>query len=165
VYWESCAEKRARSENTSKEQVAKTVRRWLKDEGLPVWERKDDQTDFNFATRQGNTNINIGFHKTSIDSLIVQGNLHFEQQEQTMLRYTKTKHDLIYELEILFIQMNLDFILKTNNLQEEFTIEDIILQKTIYFDGLSKDRLFNVLSLIFNCLKVLIFKFNSLGRR
>jgi hypothetical protein len=84
----------------------------------------------------------------------VLGNLHFESEEQSMIRYTKTKRELIYDLEMLFIQMNLDFILKTDSIDQEFTIEDIILQKTIYFDDLSKDKFFGVLSSIFNCLKL-----------
>jgi hypothetical protein len=153
-----------RFENASKEWVAKTVKQWLIDEGLPVTEQKDEQTDFKFATRQGTTNINIGFHKASIDSLIVLGNLHFESGEQSMIRYTKTKRELIYDLEMLFIQMNLDFILKTNSVDQEFIIEDIILQKTIYFDDLSKDKFFGVLSSIFNCLKLLALKFELLAR-
>ena len=78
-----------RFENTSKEQVAKSVKQWLIDEGLPVSDYKDEQTDFNFATRQGNININVGFHKSSIDSLIIMGKIHFESQEQWSLRINK----------------------------------------------------------------------------
>ena len=81
-----------------------------------------------------------------------------------MLRYTKTKRELLFDVEILFIQKDVDFILGANIGQQEFTIEDIILQKTIYFDGLSKDRFYNVLSQIYNCLNLLMLKFLLLGR-
>jgi hypothetical protein len=149
----------------SKSEVAGKVIQWLIEEGLPVSQYKDDQADINIATRQGNVNINIGFHKDSIDSLIVIGKLHFEEQKQSMFRYTRTKREMLYDLELSFLQMNLDFILNVNNEQQEFTIEDINLQKIIYFDGLSKDKLFNVMSAIFNCLKVLGLKFQLLGRQ
>jgi hypothetical protein len=149
----------------TKEEVAEKVTQWLTEEGLPVREFKDHQADINLATRQGNTNINIGFHKSSLDSLIVVGNLHFEEQEQSMIRYTKTKREMLYDLEISFLHMNLDFVLNINDEQQEFTIEDIKLQKAIYFDGLTKDKFFDVISAIYNCFKVLKLKFELLGRQ
>jgi hypothetical protein len=155
----------SRFDNLTKEEVAKQIKQWIIEEGIPVDDFPDVQTDFNFVVIRSNTRINIGFHKTSTDSIIVAGNIHFEEQEQSMFRYTKTKREMLYDLEMSFLQMNLDFILNVNNEQQEFTIEDIKLQKTIYFDGLTKDKLFDVMSAIFNCFKVLKLKFELLGRQ
>ncbi len=89
----------------------------------------------------------MGFHKTSIDSIIIVGAIALEPDEQSMFRYTKTKREFLYDIELAFLQMNLDFIIDIPP-NEEFTIENIKLQKTIYFDGLSKDHFFDIISSI-----------------
>lgn len=155
----------SRFDSLTKEDVAKQVKRWIIEEGLPVEDFPDDKIDFNFVITRGTTKINIGFHKTSIDSIIVAGNLHFEEYEQSMIRNMKTKREMLYDLEMVFLQMKLDFILNITTKNQEFTIEDIKLQKTIYFDGLTKDKLFDVISAIFNSLKVIGLKFELLGRQ
>jgi hypothetical protein len=82
-----------------------------------------------------------------------------------MLKYTKTKVEFLLDVQIAFLQQNLDFIIEpTNNRANEFSISDIKLQKTIYFDGLTKDRFFDIVSAIYNCLKILDLKFKLLGR-
>jgi hypothetical protein len=144
-------------QNANKEVVAMTVKEWLLDEELAVYnDINSDETNFNFTFKQGHICMNVAFYKKCKDSLIVGGKLVFEPQEQSMIRYSRTKKELLYDIEKLFIQMNLDYFLKSNVKNGEFTIEGIILQKTIYFDGLSKDKFFEVISLIYNCFKVLV---------
>lgn len=153
-----------RFENRSKNEVAAVVKQWLLDEGLPVEDFKDENAEINYATKQSGIKINIGFHKQSKDSLIILGGIYLEPQEQEMFIYTKVKREFLYDIEMLFIQMNLDHVFSSSSSDGEFTLEDIKLQKTIYFDGLSKDRLFDIMSSIFNCLKLLKTKFLLLGR-
>ena len=74
------------------------------------------------------------------------------------------KREFLYDIEMFFIQMNLDYVLSSSSKDGEFTVKDIKLQKTIYFDGLTKDRLFDIMSSIFNCLKLLKAKFLLLGK-
>jgi hypothetical protein len=151
-------------ENQSKYEVANVIKEWLVEEGLPVEDFEDENTDINYATKQGGVKINIGFHKRSKNSLIVMGGVHLETQEQEMFRYTKVKREFLYDIEMFFIQMNLDYVLSSSSKDGEFTVKDIKLQKTIYFDGLTKDRLFDIMSSIFNCLKLLKAKFLLLGK-
>jgi hypothetical protein len=151
-------------ENSSKEVVARTVKQWLIDEGLPADDVKDLNCDYNFKTAYGSKNIHVAFHKRSKDSLIIIGKVHFEPDQQVMLRYTKTKREILFDIETLFIMKDVDFILETNTKEQEFTIEDIKLQKTIFFDGLSKDRFYSVLYQVSNCLQLLILQFLLLGR-
>jgi hypothetical protein len=65
-----------------------------------------------------------------------------------MLRYLKTKRELLYELEIVFTLANIEFALKPDLITEEFTIEDIQLFKTIYYDALTQQNFFDALVLI-----------------
>jgi hypothetical protein len=151
-------------ENASKDEVAKTVKHWLIDEGLPAKDFEDPNSDYNFETIHGKRNIHVAFHKTSRDSLIIAGKVYFGPAEQGMLRYTKTKREILFDVETLFIMKEVDFLLEAITEHKEFTIENIKLQKTIFFDGLSKDRFFNVLHQISNCLQLLMLQFLLLGR-
>ena len=150
-------------QNANKEVVAMTVKQWLQEEELALHDINSDKTDFYFAFKQGNINMNVGFYKKRKDSLIVSGNLEFGPQEQKMTRYARTKKELSYDIEKIFIQMNLDYVLKSNIIDGEFTVDDIILRKTIYFDGLSKDKFFDITSSIYNCFKILVGKLMLLG--
>jgi hypothetical protein len=61
--------------------------------------------------------------------------------------------------------MNLDFTVDdTNSAEDEFSISDIQIQKTIFFDCLSKDRLFDIVVSIFNCINVVGMRFILFGR-
>ncbi len=138
------------------------VREWLEEEGLSVEYLDDEDTDVRCVVIKDNIILNIGFLKASKDSLIVSGKIGLQPYEQDMLRLTK--RELIYDLEIVFLKMNLDFTIDTNNsLDNGFSISDMQIQKTVFFDGLSKDRLFDIMVSIFNCMNVLKMKFNLLG--
>jgi hypothetical protein len=155
--------KMTRLENASKEKVVKIVQKWLTEEEYSIEPYPDVNTDYNFRIVKGNIVMHVGFHKRYEDSLIIVGKVGFNPQEQSMLRYTKTKHELLYELEIVFTQLNIEFRLNPIVVEGEYSIEDIQLIKTLYFDGLTKQSFFDVLGAIFNCLKLLITKFDLLG--
>jgi hypothetical protein len=81
-----------------------------------------------------------------------------------MQELTKIKRDSLYDLETVFLQMNLDFTIdSTASSDKDVLISDIQIQKTIFFDGLTKDRLFDIMVSIFNCMNVVRMKFNLLG--
>ena len=46
----------------------------------------------------------------------------------------------------------------------EYSLEDIRLFKTLYFDGLTKQSFFDSLVGIFHCLGLIVAKFDILGR-
>ena len=112
---------------------------------------------------KSNTQLHIGQHKESKDSVIINGSVIFTGDEQNMLRYLKTKRGLLYELEIVFALANIDFSLKPNVTTDEFTIEDTQLSKTIYYDALTKQSFFDALLSIFNCVKLIRERFKLLG--
>ena len=54
-----------------------------------------------------------------------------------------------------FLRINLDFTIDdTNSAEEEFSMSDIQIQKTVFFDCLSEDIFFDIMVSIFNCLNV-----------
>ena len=55
--------------------------------------------------------------------------------------------------------MNLDFAIdNASSVGDYVSISDIQIQKTVFFDGLSKDRLFDSMVSIFNCINVVRMK-------
>jgi hypothetical protein len=107
--------------------------------------------------------MNVVFHKRSEDRLIIAGNLTFGPEEQAMLRYTITKRELVFDIEMLCTQLNLEFSMNPVKDKGEYSLEDIGLSKTLYFDGLTKQSFFDSLNAMFNCLRLIISKFLMLG--
>jgi len=152
-------------EDTKKNEVISIVKRWLEEEGYSLTIEKQENVDTAFKIQKANLKITIEFHNDSKDSLIIGGQVHFDPNEQVMLRYTTTKREILFDLEIIFSILHLDISLKPNFKKEEFTIEDIQLFRTIYFDGLTKQFFYDELTSVFNALKLLIMRFNLLGRQ
>jgi hypothetical protein len=152
-------------EDTKKNEVIAIVKRWLEEEGYSLTIGKQENVDTVFEIQKANFKITIGFHNESKDSLIIGEKVHFDPNEQVMLRYTTTKRDILFDLEIIFTILHLDISFKPNFKKEEFTIEDIQLFIILYFDGLTKQFFYDELTSVFNALKLLIMKFNLLGRQ
>jgi hypothetical protein len=76
----------------------------------------------------------------------VGGKIRFNPQEQSIIKYTTTKLELLYDIEIIY------------------SLEDIRLFKTLYFDGLTKQSFFDSLVGIFHCLRLIMAKFDIIAR-
>jgi hypothetical protein len=150
----------------SKRKAVDTVEKWLKEEEYEVSLVPDENTDYNFMIVKGYMVLNVGFHKRSSDSLIVGGKIRFNPQEQSIIRYTTTKLELLYDIEIICAQLNLELVTTPIKEKEngEYSLEDIRLFKTLYFDGLTKQSFFDSLVGIFHCLRLIVAKFDILGR-
>jgi hypothetical protein len=149
----------------SKHDTVEVVKKWLQEEEYDdITSIPNENTDYNFRITKMNMVMNVMFHKRSEDSLIISGNLTFSPQEQAMLRYTITKRELLFDIEMLCTQLNLEFSLNPAKDKGEYSLEDIGLSKTLYFDGLTKQSFFDSLNAIFNCLRLIISKFLMLGQ-
>jgi hypothetical protein len=142
-------------------QVKLIVNKWLIEEQYSPRDFKDE-TATGFTISRGNKNITIGFHKESFDDIMIVGKIGLDYSQQSMFHYTKTKIEFLYDLEMLFTQMNISY--RYTSDIENVTIADIEITKTIFFDGLSKHTFFETINTIFNCLKLIERKFNLLGR-
>ena len=141
------------------------VKDWLEEEGLAIEYLDDEDTDVKCVIIKDNIILNVGFLKASKDSLIVSGKVGLQVYEQEMQELAKIKRDSLYDLETVFLQMNLDFTVDTTESSDkDVSISDIQIQKTIFFDCLSKDRLFDIVVSIFNCINVVGMRFILFGR-
>ncbi|MFL6339749.1 MAG: DUF2299 family protein [Nitrososphaeraceae archaeon] len=148
----------------SKRKAVDTVEKWLKEEEYEVSLVPDESADYNFMIVKGYMVLNVGFHKRSSDSLIVGGKIIFTPQEQSKIGYTTTKLELLYDIEIICAQLNLELVTTPVRENGEYSLEDIRLFKTLYFDGLTKQSFFDSLVGIFHCLRLIVAKFDILGR-
>ena len=142
------------------EDYADKIRQWLKEEDFEFNERPDKETKLTIDIIEDKyTIISIAFHKDSLDSIIIAAHIHFNENEQNMLKSLKTKTEIVRDIRKFIIQMHLDprFPIFADS------IKNIFFQKTIYFDGLTKDRFFEVLTDISNTISFIRGTFFKLG--
>lgn len=147
-----------------KPEVAAKVKNWLSEEGFVIIEMYNETLDFKYVVSKDDIRLSIGSPKSSKDCLVIEGRVPLSESQQSMLKHTKTKKMFITELEIALLQMNCDVdihkISKDN--KEEFTVSLIEVWKAIFFEGLSKDRLFESMVLIYNAMRIILLKFDAL---
>ena len=148
----------------SKQEAVDTVNRWLKEEEYEVSLVPDESTDYNFMIVKGYMVLNIGFHKRSSDSLIVGGKIRFNPEEQSIIKFITTNLELLYDIDIMCAQLNLELVTTPVKENGEYSLEDIRLFKTLYFDGLTKQGFFDSLIGIFHCFRLIVAKFDIIAR-
>lgn len=144
------------------EEYSERIRKWLEEEGLEPTIKPDQNTKITFNVKSGQNVISIGFHKTSTDSVIIGTGIEFNEDEQKMLKFLKTKNDILLDLQKFLIQMHLEPTFKWNENKDSF--EKISFQKTIYFDGLTKNKFYEILADVFQSINVVREGFLHLGR-
>ena len=148
----------------SKQEAVDTVKRWLKEEEYEVSLVPDETTDYNFMIVKGYMVLNIRFHKTSSDSLIVGGKIRFNPEEQSIIKSITTNLELLYDIDIICAQLNLELVTTPVKENGEYSLEDIGLFKTLYFDGLTKQSFIDLLIGIFHCFRLIVAKFDIIAR-
>ena len=148
----------------SKQEAVDTVNRWLKEEEYEVSLVPDESTDYNFMIVKGYMVLNIGFHKRSSDSLIVGGKIRFNPEEQSIIKYITTNLELLYDIDIICAQLNLELVTTPVKENGKYSLEDIRLFKTLYFDGLTNQSFIDSLIGIFHCFRLIVAKFDIIAR-
>jgi hypothetical protein len=148
----------------SKQEAVDTVKRWLEEEEYEVSLVPDESTDYNFMIVKGYMVLNIGFHKRSSDSLIVGGKIRFNPEEQSIIKSITTNLELLYDIDIICAQLNLELVTTPVKENGKYSLEDIRLFKTLYFDGLTKQGFIDSLIGIFHCFRLIVAKFDIIAR-
>jgi hypothetical protein len=141
---------------------ANKIKSWLEEEGLEHSEISDPNTKLTFSVKSGGNVISVGFHKDSKDSIIIKSQITFSDEEQHMLKFVKTKYDIVWQLQRFLVQMRLEPIIKWNENRD--AIETLAFQRTIFYDGLTKDRFYEVLTDVFHCTNIIRESFVRLGK-
>ena len=148
----------------SKQEAVDTVKRWLEEEEYEVSLVPDESTDYSFMIVKGYMVLNVGFYKRSTDSLIVGGKIRFSPEEQSIIKYITTNLELLYDIDIICAQLNLELVTTPVKENGEYSLEDIRLFKTLYFDGLTKQSFIDSLIGIFHCFRLIVAKFDIIAR-
>jgi hypothetical protein len=119
--------------NKNKKEVVVMVKDWLEEEDLSIEYLDDVDTDVKCVVNKDNMILNVGFLKASKDSLIISGKVGLESYQQEMLGLTKTKREMLFDLELVFLQVNLDFTVDVNaDAPLGVSISDIQIHKTVF---------------------------------
>ena len=131
------------------EEYSNKIRQWLKEQGCvkPI-ERFDEDTKLSLDIKYDDNTMTISFLKTQIDSFAIATKLPVSEDLQKMLKHLKNREDVILDLKRFLY--NLHFSPEFTRGEQEDTITEIYFPKVIYFDGLSKDKLFEAISDISN---------------
>lgn len=148
--------------NTMLDAEANKIKDWLREEGLEPSEISEPNTKITYSVKSGGNVISIGFHKNSKDSIIIKSQMAFGDEEQKMFKFVKTRYDIVWELQRFLVQMRLEPIIKWNESRD--AIESLAFQRTIFYDGLTKDRFHEVLTDVFHCTNIIRESFVRLGR-
>ena len=127
-------------------EYADKIKKWIKEEAYEFDERPDIETKLTIDIKEDKyTIISIAFHKDSLDSIIIAANMEFNEKEQNMLKSLKNRNEIVWDIRKFLIQLHLDpcFPITDN-------IKELYFQKTLFFDNLTKDRFFEVLTDISN---------------
>lgn len=86
--------------------------------------------------------------------------MEFNEKEQNMLKSLKNRNEVVWDIRKFLIQMHLDprFPIITDNIKE------LYFQRTLFFDNLTKDRFFEVLTDISNSISFIRETFLKLGQ-
>ena len=174
------------SKNSDKEKqlanqrdIIKKVIEWLREEGLEPQEithlRKDvcyygvvisDEAEkIEQREKQRRKAFHILFPIDRLDSLRISEIIIFDLQTQKEYASLATKTNGIleqnrfyFDLELALLQMNVYFIVK-KNMQELKSLE---IYKVVFFDGLTKDTLFNIINTVHNSIEIARIKTGQL---
>jgi hypothetical protein len=157
----------------------KKVIDWLTEEGLEPDEithlRKDACyygvviSDESQRTEQREKQRREAFHilfpLDRLDSLTISEIIIFDLQSQKSYSSLASKTNGIleqnrfyFDLELAFLQMNVYFIIK-KNMRE---LQSVEISKVVFFDGLTKDTLFNAINIVRNAIETARIKIGLL---
>jgi hypothetical protein len=157
----------------------KKVINWLREEGLDPREithlRKDasyygvvisnEAEKIEQRERQRREAFHILFPIDRLDSLSISEIIILDLQSQKSYASLAAKPNGIleqnrfyFDLKLALLQMNVFFIIK-KNMQE---LQSLEIYKVVFFDGLTKDALFDTINIVHNSIEIAIIKTGQL---
>jgi hypothetical protein len=142
----------SKNNNTSaknKKDVIDKITDWLGQEGISFNLTEDPYADFNLEIEYPTTQvIHIMMYKNKNDSITVITKVSFSTLDKKAFTSLSEdiKKDFILTLNSSLSSMNLLYSHQPNPER----MEHLLIQKRLFFDGLTKDRFFDILDRIYN---------------
>ena len=126
--------------NREKNEVADKIRRWLNEEGYQINEIRDPNTDFHFQIQ--NPNVSIMIDKEKPDRITMATFVSFPKLDQRLLTFMSNEgQKFFWNMRDRLITIGVGYGIHPSIEK----VERIDITKILYFDGLTKNILFNSL--------------------
>ena len=129
----------------SQQEISLRIKRWLIEES-DIWrfdEIKDSTVIMNLVAKSNNRNINIIVDDLH-DKVTLITSMNFSKQQKNSLSLLPSKEKNRFIPDLLMALYHLGLLARHSNSSKD-KIEKFIMEKLIYFDGLTKDKFFDSL--------------------
>jgi hypothetical protein len=140
------------SKTNGKKETIDKIKRWINEEELNSNTSDDPYADFHTDIRFGSSKVNLIISKNKVDSIIVCTKSVFSVLDQKAFSGLSkdNKRSFMLGLKFSLSRLNIQYAIAP----DENKVESIYMQKVVYFDGLSKDRLFEVIMSIVSAISI-----------
>ena len=131
----------------NRKEVAKQILEWLKAEGVAYRPKENDSSSFRATINLSqNLNLNIQLSRHRPDRLILSTNAYLAPDDQrAYFRLDRGKKEsFLRAVRGALLNMDVDHQISPNG----DTLQSISITKTIYFDGLTRDKFFSSILLL-----------------
>jgi len=139
------------------ENVEERLQRWLGEEGCNVEKLGDEKTTFNlWVTKDGLPSFSVYQPRDKHDVIYVESGVTFSGMEKKLHPViVDSKHSLSWELKSRLLSSGFAYHIQPPDLQSNKP-GGIVFAKTIYYDGLSKDRFLDTIHQTLSTVMVMI---------
>ena len=129
----------------SQQEISLRIKRWLIEES-DIWrfdEIEDSTVIMNIVAKSNNRNVNIIVDNLH-DKITLITSMNFSKQQKNSLSLLPSKEKNRFIPDLLMALYQLGLLARHSNSSKD-KIEKFIMEKLIYFDGLTKDKFFDSL--------------------
>ncbi len=140
--------------NPSSEEIRTQIQTWLMEESWHIRPEKVPDTEwFLSAESEAKVRIGVGQRKGSVDQVIVQGSVTFQQAEQDQINRLppEERSGFLWDMRFSLLNLGVEF----GGVTEPPQV--IRISQRIYYDGLTKDRFLQRVSQVRNGLLVILW--------
>jgi hypothetical protein len=145
------------SEVTDVKALRQRIERWLGDEGFQIWPFPDKEAYFAYkVARDGGSPLLIWQPRDKTDSIQVSSNVRLAEDDHAKLQTVhEQKRFLLFDFKMVLLSTgcNWQFIPSPESWRS------LRVSKTIFYDGLSKDRFFETIDAITRAVSTIMVTF------
>lgn len=156
------------SKANEKKEVIERITRWINEEHylIRMQTYKDRYADFHAAVQYNRYKVSIIIRKDRKDMVSIVSRQNFSDQDKKIFSHLREekKKPFFEDLEFSLLPMNISYSVHPDRNKMEY----VHLEKSIYFDGLTKDRFYDSIFAVVRALhmtSLLYIKYLSSGSR